>query len=266
MGVRGSVLIHPASPVAGAAQAWAVRADGHSRAVGEDGGGALSFGDWLISLPAPAVYAVVGGTVGIESVGVPVPGETALIASALLGTHADSPVRLGGVFLAAWVGAVVGDNIGYLIGRRYGERLFVFLGRRFPRHFAPAYIAYATHLFQRRGASAVFFGRFVALLRILAGPLAGSMGLGYPRFMLANAAGGAAWAGGITLLVGAMGAAAHTWVSGTAWGVLAVMALGAVLVGRRIHRAFEERALAFATRAEHAADRTRGATAGHGPA
>lgn len=204
----------------------------------------------LAGLPAAGVYAAVAGLVGVESIGIPVPGETGLITAALITTHPAARVTLLGVFLAAWAGAVIGDNIGYAAGRRYGPRLFTHLGERFPHQFSPAHVAYAGHLFQRHGASTVFIARFVALLRMLAGPLAGSLHLAYPRFLLANVAGGAAWAGGITALVGLLGAAAHRWATGVGWVLLVVVALIALVSSRRLHRAFERRVAEFAREQE----------------
>ena len=83
----------------------------------------------------------------------------------------------------------------------------------------------ARGLFERHGAWAVFFGRFVALLRILSGPLAATMGMHYGRFLLANAAGGLAWAGGTTAVVYYLGEAAEHYLAEFSWVALAVVAL-----------------------------------------
>ncbi|MFD1050693.1 DedA family protein, partial [Kibdelosporangium lantanae] len=153
--------------------------------------------EWLQHIPAIAVYLLVGGVVLIESLGIPLPGEIVLVSAALLAsqTHHMDPLWIG-VFASA--GAIVGDSIGYLIGRKGGERLFAWAGRKFPKHFGPKTIAKAKDLFQRKGVYAVFFGRFIALLRILAGPLSGSLHMPYGRFLAANALGGIVWAGGTT--------------------------------------------------------------------
>ena len=71
--------------------------------------------------------------------------------------------------MAASAGAIVGDSIGYLAGWHWGDRMFDVLGRRFPKHAGTDRLAYAEHVFTRYGVWAVFFGRFVALLRIFAG-------------------------------------------------------------------------------------------------
>jgi membrane protein DedA with SNARE-associated domain len=141
---------------------------------------------------AVLAYLVVGLVIGVESMGVPLPGETTLIAAALLASQ-QHHLKIEFVILAAAVGAIVGDSIGYFIGRKAGRRLFERLGRRF-HHFSEDRIVRAEKYFHKYGVWTVFFGRFVALLRIFAGPMAGMLRMHYPRFLAANAAGGIAWA------------------------------------------------------------------------
>jgi membrane protein DedA with SNARE-associated domain len=140
---------------------------------------------------AIVAYLVVGLVIGIESMGVPLPGETTLIAAALLASQGH--LRLEFVIGAAAAGAIIGDSIGYYIGRKAGRGLFERLGRRF-HHFSEERIVRAEKYFLRYGVWTVFFGRFVALLRIFAGPMAGMLRMPYPRFLAANAGGGIAWA------------------------------------------------------------------------
>ena len=142
---------------------------------------------WLLgSVPGPVFYAALALLVGVESVGIPVPGETAIIAATLAAHHPAAGFGPVGIALAAITGAVVGDSVGYWIGRQKGELLLRWMLHRFPRHVTPAHIGWSRELMQRYGAGAVFGGRFVALLRMLAGPLAGMMGIHYPVFLLAN--------------------------------------------------------------------------------
>ena len=94
-----------------------------------------------------------------------------------------------------------------------GLPLFDRLGRRFPNHFGPGHVMFAERLFDRWGARAVFFGRFIALLRIFAGPLAGALKMRYARFFLANVSGALCWAGGTTALVYYVGMAAERWLT-----------------------------------------------------
>src|SRR5262245_10206947 len=137
----------------------------------------------LTTIPPLAVYLVVGFIIGLESLGIPLPGEIALVTAALLASRHTLDIDPVWVGTAAVSGAIIGDTIGYTIGRRFGMSLFERLGKRFPKHFGPGHVALAKQLFARWGVWAVFFGRFVALLRILAGPLAGALRMRYGRFL-----------------------------------------------------------------------------------
>jgi membrane protein DedA with SNARE-associated domain len=188
---------------------------------------------FLESIPALAVYLTVGLVIGLESLGIPLPGEIALVSAAVMSSRENldiSPVWVG---VAAITGAIIGDSIGYTIGRRYGMSLFERLGRRFPKHFGTGHVALAKQLFSRWGVWAVFFGRFIALLRILAGPLAGALHMRYRHFLAANAAGAICWAGGTTAVVYFLGLAAERWLSRFSWVALAlgiVVGLGFTLL------------------------------------
>jgi membrane protein DedA with SNARE-associated domain len=171
----------------------------------------------LQTIPPIAVYLVVGAAIGIESLGIPLPGEIVLVSAALLASHHTLDINAAAVGAAATIGAIVGDTIGYSIGRRYGMSLFERLGKRFPKHFGPGHVALAKQLFTRWGVWAVFFGRFIALLRILAGPLAGAMKMRYSHFLAANATGALCWAGGTTAVVYYAGLAAERWLSRFSW-------------------------------------------------
>src|SRR2546423_6428904 len=173
---------------------------------------------WLATLPPLLVYLVVAVVIGTESLGIPVPGEIALVSAAVLAS--TGAVSVGWVAVAASTGAIVGDSIGYAIGRRGGRRVLERLGRRFPRHLGPPQLAHAERIFARWGVWAVFFGRFVALLRILAGPLAGSLKVPYPRFLLANATGGILWASGTAYPIWGPCRAAERRPSDLSWAAL----------------------------------------------
>jgi membrane protein DedA with SNARE-associated domain len=181
----------------------------------------------LETIPPFAVYLIVGVIIGLESLGIPLPGEIALVSAALLASGHTLDINPVAVGAAATIGAIVGDTIGYSIGRRYGMSLFERLGRRFPKHFGPGHVALAKRLFTRWGVWAVFFGRFIALLRIFAGPLAGALKMPYARFLAANATGALCWAGGTTAVVYFLGLAAERWLSRFSWVALIV----AVLIG-----------------------------------
>ncbi|BBX44289.1 DedA family protein [Mycobacterium cookii] len=198
----------------------------------------------LQSVPPLAVYGMVAAVVGVESLGIPLPGEIVLVSAALLSSRHELAVHPIGVGAAAVIGAVIGDSIGYAIGRRLGLPLFEKLGRRFPNHFGPAHVAFAERLFDRWGARAVFFGRFIALLRIFAGPLAGALKMRYARFLLANVSGALCWAGGTTALVYYAGLAAERWLTRFSWIALVIAVIGgvtaAVLLRERTSRAIAE--------------------------
>ncbi|MCD0480996.1 DedA family protein [Streptacidiphilus sp. ASG 303] len=197
---------------------------------------------WIESVPPGAVYALVGLIIGLESLGIPLPGEIALVTAALLASHGTVDPLLVGV--CATLGAVLGDSAGYAIGRKGGKPLFDRLGRRFPKHFGPAHLATAERSFQRWGMWAVFFGRFVALLRIFAGPLAGALRMPYWKFLTANVLGGVVWAGGTTAAVYYLGVVAEDWLKRFSWlGLALAVCLGAgsfLLVRRRAVRAHAE--------------------------
>ncbi|MBE3073633.1 MAG: DedA family protein [Actinobacteria bacterium] len=203
----------------------------------------------LISISPVVVYVLVALVIGLESMGIPLPGEVILVSAALLASRQDLDVSAVWVAVAASAGAVVGDSIGYLAGRHWGDRMFDVLGRRFPKHAGPDRLAYAEHVFARYGVWAVFFGRFVALLRIFAGPVAGALRMPYPRFLAANALGGLVWAGGTTAVIYTLGTRAEEWLKESSWIGLAL----AVTIGIAISTVFRRRLEQAVAR--HAAER-----------
>lgn len=182
--------------------------------------------EWLDTVPAAAVYALVGLVIGLESLGIPLPGEIILVSAALLSSqHAGiDPVVLGA---CASAGAIIGDSIGYAIGRKGGRPLLAWLGKKFPKHFSEGHIATAERSFEKWGMWAVFFGRFVALLRIFAGPLAGVLRMPYWKFLIANVFGGILWAGGTTAVIYYVGIVAESWLKRFSWlGLVAAVLIG----------------------------------------
>ncbi|MFJ1618002.1 MULTISPECIES: DedA family protein [unclassified Streptomyces] len=182
--------------------------------------------EWLETVPAVSVYVLVGVVIGLESLGIPLPGEIVLISAALMAAGHDgiNPWVLGA---CASAGAVIGDSIGYAIGRKGGRPLLARLGGKFPRHFGESQIATAERSFHKWGMWAVFFGRFVALLRIFAGPLAGVLHMPYWKFLIANVLGGIVWAGGTTAVIYSVGVVAESWLKQFSYLGLVV----AVLIG-----------------------------------
>jgi membrane protein DedA with SNARE-associated domain len=215
---------------------------------------------WLAVVPAALAYLIVGSVIAVESMGIPLPGEIALVSASLLAASSTSSISIWWVAAAASAGAIVGDSIGYAIGRRGGRPMLERLGRRFPRHLGPPHLAKAEQTFQKYGVWAIFFGRFIALLRVLAGPLAGALRVPYPKFLAANAAGGIVWAGGTSLVIYSIGQAAERWLSGFSWVALALAVLcgiGTTLFirsrARRAHAASVAAGAVVATAASAAA-------------
>ncbi|MER7199629.1 DedA family protein [Streptomyces sp. NBC_01003] len=191
--------------------------------------------EWLDTVPAVAIYALVAGVIGLESLGIPLPGEIVLVSAALLSSqHGDvNPIILGA---CASAGAVIGDSIGYAIGRKGGRPLLAWLGKKFPRHFGEAHVATAERSFEKWGMWAVFFGRFVALLRIFAGPLAGVLHMPYWKFLIANFLGGVIWAGGTTAVIYYIGVVAEDWLKRFSYyglGAAVLIGVASMLIVRR---------------------------------
>lgn len=148
-------------------------------------------GSDLTHLLATYGYWIVLLFVAIESIGIPFPGETMLLAAAIYaGTSHHLQIPL--VIAAAAAGAILGDNIGFWVGREGGYRLL----RRFGHYIRldERKLKLGQYLFMRHGGKVVFFGRFVAVLRAWAAFLAGTNRMPWSRFLFFNAAGGILWA------------------------------------------------------------------------
>lgn len=186
-------------------------------------------------------YGAVALAVGVESIGVPFPGETTLIAAALY-AGATHQLNVLAVVAVAAIGAILGDNVGFLIGREFGFRLLLKYGH-FIRVTQPR-IKLGQYLFLRHGGKVVFFGRFVAVLRALAAFLAGANRMSWPRFLVFNAAGGIVWAAAYGFGAYFFGAAIHRLMGpiGVVLGVLAVLVivLGTVYLTRNERHLEEE--------------------------
>jgi membrane protein DedA with SNARE-associated domain len=134
---------------------------------------------------------IIFGIVALESAGVPLPGETILIAAALLAATTGQ-INIVVVVLAAATGAIVGDGMGYMVGRRLG---LPFL-RRYGRYVRldEDRLLIGRYLFFQYGSAVVFFGRFIAVLRMFAALLAGANSMPARRFFFFNITGGVCWA------------------------------------------------------------------------
>ncbi|MEV0404661.1 DedA family protein [Actinoallomurus sp. NPDC050550] len=184
----------------------------------------------LLNLHGPVIYGVVAALVFAEAAlffGFVFPGETAIVVAGVLASQhrVSLPVLLVVIVLSA----VIGDSVGYEIGRRYGDRL---LGMKVLHKHRPK-VDKAHGLLRRRGAVAVFLGRFTALLRALMPALAGSAKMPYGRFLAFNALGGIAWGVGYTtggFLAGAAFEQAAQWAGRVLAIAVAAIAVAAFIV------------------------------------
>jgi membrane protein DedA with SNARE-associated domain len=175
------------------------------------------------------------GIVCLESAGAWLPGETALIAAAIYASNGH--LTITGVIAVAAVGAIIGDNIGYWLGREGGRRLLYRYA--FLRRFAERVMPPAERFFARHGGKAVFFARFFGGLRVTGAWMAGITRMTWWRFLFWNAAGGIVWAVGVGLIAFYGGHAAANVIEdyglygGIAVAVLVAIGLVALHVLRR---------------------------------
>lgn len=211
----------------------------------------------LIHISSRAGYFAVFGLIAIETMGIPVPGETSLIAAALA-AH-DGRLQIEILIAVAAAAAILGDNVGFAIGRRVGRTVFVKPGPLQDQRLALLDIG--EPFFARHGPKAVFLGRWFSGLRIASAWLAGMNRMRWPTFLFWNALGGIAWALGIGLGAYYAGGAFVHLISriGVVGGVLIVVAVIGFVVWRHHHhagalkargRALRERAEAEAAAAE----------------
>ena len=189
----------------------------------------MSIGHLIATYGYWAVFALVG----LESLGIPLPGETALI---IAGAYAGSTHNLSpwAIFAVASAGAIMGDNAGFWIGWKGGYRLARTYGPKI--RLDERKLKIARYLFDTYGPKVVFFGRFTALLRTYVAFLAGASRMSWRRFLPANAAGGIVWAGVYTVASYFAGDTLRR-LSGTISVVLAVAGvLAIVAVGLFIRR------------------------------
>ena len=176
----------------------------------------------------------------LESFGIPLPGETALIAFGVLA--AQGHYRIEWVIVIAAAAAILGDNLGYwLIGRLGGRALFERGG--WLRRYADRVLPRAERIMDRHGGKTVFFGRFIAILRFTAAWVAGLGRMHWWKFLFWNAAGGIAWAAAVGLVAFWAGKAAADAIQRyglfAAAGVVALALIGfiALQIGKRYFEA-----------------------------
>jgi membrane protein DedA with SNARE-associated domain len=181
--------------------------------------------EWLLDLFTRYGYAVVFFGVFLENTGLPVPGETTLLAGAALAHFGR--LSFTGVVATAIVGATLGDNLGFAIGRRFGRGLAERYGARLG--LTPIRLAMFDRFFERHGPRTVFIARFITGLRVFGAVLAGSSGLRWPTFLLYNAAGAVVW----SLAVAAAGySLAYSWNTLERWiGRSGLIGLAIIVLG-----------------------------------
>lgn len=213
--------------------------------------GAMAVGS-LIHVAQNVGYPVIFGLVLAESAGAPIPGETSLITGALLASQ--HKLSIGVVIAVAAGAAIIGDNIGYLIGRKGGRWLlerpgFLAAQRR-------EVLEIGEPFFERHGPKAVFFGRWILGLRTWASWLAGASHMRWPSFLLWNALGGIGWATTIGLLSYTLGSQAKSVFEDFGiFGLIAILIL--IVGGYLLHRQHRERQRSEAQRETAAGDGAR---------
>jgi membrane protein DedA with SNARE-associated domain len=180
--------------------------------------------------------------IGLESMGVPSPGETALVLAAVLASQGK--LQIGLVIAIGAASAIIGDNIGYLLGRKFGREVLEAPGPFHTRR--RMLIAAGDRFFNRHGGKAVLLARWVALVRVAAAWLAGINHMRFRHFFLWNALGGITWATTFGL-AGYFGGSAATKVLGEVGLIGAALLIVTIIVGLLYLRRREKRAEAEAT-------------------
>ena len=189
-------------------------------------------------------YAAIFAVILLESAGVPMPGETVLVAAAIYaGSKKGLDIRM--VVAAAALAAILGDNLGYWVGRRFGEPLVKRYGPKVGLDARKQMLG--QYLFKRYGGAIVFFGRFAALLRTYSALLAGVNRLDFWTFLSWNAAGGIVWATIFGLGGYLLGQSIEAIAGPIGWIALAAAVFGAFLLWR-FYKRHEERLLDEAER------------------
>jgi membrane protein DedA with SNARE-associated domain len=193
-----------------------------------------------LAVPGHLGYVALAALVGLESMGVPVPGETALLAAGVLAQQGHLKIEF--VIGVAAGAAVAGDNLGYLLGRKGGRSLLLRAGPL--ERQRRAFVGRGERFFVHHGASAVFFGRWMTGLRVVVAWLAGADRMYWPRFLVWNALGGIAWALTVGLAAFLLGAAGEKLIrsAGAAAAVAVAVAVAFLFLGARLRRRQRERA------------------------
>jgi len=194
--------------------------------------------DRLFNVSGVLVFVIIGALVFAEDalfIGFVIPGETAAIIGGVIASRGH--VQLWLITLTVVAAAIIGDTVGYEVGRHLGGRLLnlkIFNKRR-------ARLDDAQDFLRRRGGAAIFFGRFVAFFRAVMPALAGTSHMPYPKFLAFNATGGLVWGVGFTLL-GYLAGNSYQQVAKAAGRTAALIALGIVILAVAIWQIRKHRA------------------------
>jgi membrane protein DedA with SNARE-associated domain len=195
------------------------------------------FQEWYAAYGYPVLFL----GVMLENAGIPVPGETAvLVAGFLCSPAGGESFRLEWVMLVTVVAAILGDNLGFWLGRRYA-RSWLQQGKRF-LFLTPRTLKLAEGYFDRFGVWTIFFARFITGIRVVGAMAAGTAGMKWPRFLAANAAGAAAWAVVMTLLGFFFGHTFHLLHKWIGWsGIIALVVFFLASIGVFAYRRYRRR-------------------------
>jgi membrane-associated protein len=180
----------------------------------------------LLSVPTKLGYVALAGLIAGETMGIPLPGETALIAAGILASEGHLKIEL--VIVIAAGAAIVGDNVGFWIGRKGGRRLLELPGPL--QEHRRRLIVRGEQIFERHGGKTVFFGRWFSGLRIASAWLAGVNRMPWGTFLVYNALGGIAWAVSVGML--------SYWAGHSADDVLKTVGIGGLALALVVLGAF----------------------------
>jgi membrane protein DedA with SNARE-associated domain len=186
----------------------------------------------ILSVARDVGYPVLFLLIAIETMGIPVPGETALFTAGILASRGHLQIEL--VIAVAAAGAIVGDNIGFAIGRRLGRGLLLAPGP-LERHRRRV-VEVGEPFFERHGPKAVFLGRWITGLRITSAWLAGVNRMRWPTFLFWNALGGICWSASVALVAYFLGRGAERVINLAGLGGAAVVVVGGIVAWLVVRR------------------------------
>lgn len=200
---------------------------------------------WFVHLVRVALirwgyFALAAGLLG-ESAGIPLPGETVLMLASFL-SYKTTRLSIGPLIAIGIAAAVIGDNLGFYIGRKFGPHLLNWLRRRFHMNEE---IAVASDQLRRHGGATVFWARYIFGLRTIAGPVAGALGMPWKRFFLYNVLGAATWVTLMAMTGFAFGTQFHSlfdYIEKASWGISGGVFVIGYIIWRREKKRYREKA------------------------